>query len=185
LWAASSGERDELTGFVRQLRGEDLAAVRYVTLDYRRYERGIEMVGARTIVDPVEWAPPTFESPSGHTLDYGVELDMAGGRTWSITWLPPGMTVGLAVHGNDLLSDLDGALVAVWDVTSREPWARCVGQRIVSAEPVFEAWDAHDTWWCSRLDVLWPGVSVRLLEAEANPDGSLAPSADNIVVQWD
>ena len=93
--------------------------VRYVTIDYRRHELDIDMRGARTVVDPVEWEEPPFEFPGGHTLDYGVELEMAGGRIWSVTWDPPGNTEGLAVYRDEFISGLGD--VAVWDVSSREP----------------------------------------------------------------
>jgi hypothetical protein len=166
-------------------RGVALATVRYITIDYRRHELGIDVVGPREIMEPSEWSNPTYEFPGGHSVDFGVECVTTEGDVWSVAWIPPGRVEGLAVDRGDLVSRPGD--VANWDVGGRAPWNGSVGQRIVEVQPEFEPWDGEvrGAWWCPSMRVRLPSVPVRFMLAEGRSDGSMAPSANNLVVRYE
>jgi hypothetical protein len=185
-WAANSTERDAWVSFVRQLEGFAVQTVRYVDIDYRRTEFAEDRPGARVITDEAEWADPTFVFPGGHTIDFGVELVGEDDRTFSVTWDPPGITEGLALHAEPLFPDVvsDAAATAVWDVTHRTAWKHFVDQPIDAVKVHYEPWDDEGAWWCRQLDLVFNAGTVELMEAQGNPDGSIGLSADNVVVRF-
>ena len=118
-WAADASERDRWITYAGRLEGVQIERVRYFNIDYRRWDVAPEHVGVREITDETEWAEPTFEFPGGHTLDYGLELTGPTGHTWSVTWIPPGVTEGLALHDEPMLPNALSAdsSTAMWDVS--------------------------------------------------------------------
>ena len=104
-WAASPVELNERREHARRLCGLQLAAVRYINLDYSRLDRPIGD-GPRSITDATEWAGPTWQRRTLDAVDYGVELHTDSGRVFSVAWDPPGReqerrTVRTAVRGFD------------------------------------------------------------------------------------
>ena len=168
------------------MEGFEVSHVRYFTLDYRRFEVAPDHVGPRKITDEREWAVAPYAFPGGHSLDYGFEVGDTAGAKWSVMWIPPGRTEGLALYREPMCPGVlaADASVAVWEVSSRTAWSALVGHRIEGVTVHYEPWDETEgSWWCRRLDLLIGGTTVEVLEAEGKPDGTLAPSADNLVVR--
>ena len=184
-WAADASERDRWITYAGRLEGVQIERVRYFNIDYRRWDVAPDHVGVREIADETEWAEPTFEFPGGHTLDYGLELTGPTGHTWSVTWIPPGVTEGLALHDEPMLPNALSAdsSTAMWDVSGWTCWRQLVGQSVESVHVEYEPWDGTGSWWCRRLELRFASATVEVLEAEGLPDGTIAPSANNIVVR--
>ncbi|HEX7167784.1 MAG TPA: hypothetical protein VF230_12455 [Acidimicrobiales bacterium] len=185
-WAADEADRDAWIAFARALEGRRLATVRYLDIDYRRHDVAPDYDGLREITDEGQWAAPTFEFPGGHTVDFGVELETDDGFVYSVTWTPPGDTEGLEVHHEALaggaLSDRPSA--AVWDVSTRTTWRAFLGHVVTRVDVHYEPWDDAGAWWCMRLEFHVDGAgTVELSLAQGNPDGTVEPSSDNVVVR--
>jgi hypothetical protein len=195
-WAANAAEQAEWVAFARRLEGLTLDRVRYVNIDYLREQVAPDHTGVREISDEREWNEPTFAFPRGHTLDYGLELSDRDGHTWCITWIPPGNTEGLAIYEAPLIPDVVSPLgwTAVWDVSLRTDWRTTIGSTIDEVRPAYEVWDssvrgyhvdpAKRATWCRRLELAIGDTTVEVLEAQGELDGSMAPSADNLVVRF-
>jgi hypothetical protein len=185
-WAADDDERQRFIDLADQLRGFKVDRVRYFTIDYRRDEVAPGYEGSREINDELELAEPIYEFPGGHTLDYGLELSDRSGDTWSVMWIPPGRTEGLALHREPMFPNVlssDGS-IAIWDVSGTHLWASLLGSHVERVDVDYEPWsETSGSWWCRHLDLVIGSATVEILEAEGRPDGSLDPSADNLVVR--
>lgn len=185
-WAADEDERERFVALARQLQGLCVNRVRYFDIDYRRDDFAPGHTGPREITDEREWAEPTYEFPGGHTLDYGLEVGNGAGDSWSLVWVPPGWTEGLALHHEAMFPEVlsaDGS-IAVWDVSARSPWRRLLGRPVERVDVHYEPWDeATGSWWCRRIDFIIAGTTIEVLEAEGRPDGTIEPSADNLVLR--
>lgn len=185
-WAGDEVERDEWVSFARGMEEMVLSQVRYHDIDYRRHEVAPHHSGHRVIDAEAEWAEPYWRFPGGHTVDFGVELTDRSGRVWFVTWIPPGQIEGLALDDRPLVAEaLDSrARVAIWDVSSQPEWQPLIGEQVTTVRVSYEPWDDAGAWWCRRLELDFPGASVVFLEAQGTEDGTVEPSADNIVVQF-
>ena len=137
-WLAN---RDDLAPFDAELRagfvGQELQAVRYVGLDH---------------------SPPTADGRQFHSIDFGVEFDLAGGATWSITWDQGGRNEGLLVAPGPMPVTPSGDL-ASWDYT--QVWR----ERFPEGVQVIEAvWTRH-AW---TLVSSSPGSVARVGETETS-----------------
>jgi hypothetical protein len=161
-----------------------LSGVRYYDLDYKREEIAPGHQGPRVAEDEAEWSDPAWRFPLGHTVDFGVELTTNAGQVWSVTWIPPGRMEGLAVDDKPLLADIPRAAVAVWDVSVRSEWEPLIGQRVDQVGITYVPWDGSGAWWCSRIELSSRRHSVEILVAQGRPDGTVEPSANNIVLRF-
>lgn len=184
-WAANEGERDAWIAYVRGVEGFTINSVRYLDLDYRRHEVAPQLQGPRPVGDLAEWDQPSWLFPGGHTVDFGIEL-AGSGRVWSVGWIPPGRTEGLAVYACPLIPAAISAeaAVAVWDVSEQAPWQTVLGQPIQAVQAHYKSWDDARTWWCPRLEFVFPTLSIEMSLAQGTLDGTIKPAADNIVVGW-
>ncbi len=184
-WVSNETDRDERVRHAARLVGLSIAAVRYFDIDYGRSERGIEEAGPRSITDTAEWALPSWRFEGADSLDYGLELETAEGRVFSITWDPPGPIEGIGIREEPLLGNAlrPDAEIAVWDVSEQGRWHDHLG--VVSAVTMhYEPWDDDSgAWWCDRITIhIGPSV-VEILLAEVAPDTkAIAKSADSVVV---
>jgi hypothetical protein len=97
-WVTSSDERGRIEASLGELSGRPLSAVRYV-----------EMVGDGT---------PLWDVGSFHSIDFGVEIDLEGQVTWSITWQQRGHNETLLAYAGTIASAMKpDAELAVWDLT--------------------------------------------------------------------
>jgi hypothetical protein len=97
-WVPSMEEAEQGRQDARRLVDSKIECVRYVDIDYRRTERPDGTRGPRTIVDSDEWAEPTWLYLGCHSLDFGVELQLSTTDSVWVTWQPPGLHEGLALH---------------------------------------------------------------------------------------
>ena len=187
-WLATWAEVEERQQELVTLVGQRVTAVRYVDIDYRQMERAGAEAGARQVVDPAEWAEPTWRFSSCHSLDWGVELDV-GGETVSITWEQPGLHEGLAVYRGALV---DRAVRAdanrtEWDVTAWGPWVTALHHPVAGVDLRYEPFgdSPQDGFWCRLLTVSFADIPVRFALAEGRDEiAAVAPSADNIAVMF-
>jgi hypothetical protein len=86
-----------------ELIGREVVRVRYVEL------------GVEDEPQQPGWAADGFDA-----LDYGVEIDLDDGTTWSVIWNPPDPERLNTVEGPLQPGAISaGACVAIWDVTAR------------------------------------------------------------------
>ena len=124
-WVDTDDERRREDERVRAgLTGRRIAGVRYYELHYGEPDE-----------DPTpQWTGAVFDS-----LDFGLELDLAGGETWSCMWDRTGDEEGLLVYRGALAAELrPDTGPAVWDVSER--WAALARGRIAAVTPV---WTRH------------------------------------------
>jgi hypothetical protein len=100
-WAESPEERERIDASLRGLTGTTLAGVRYLEMPYD--------------------GTPQWDCGTFHSLDFGLEIDLGDGTTWSVTWDQAGHNEGLLVDAKPLEFRPD-ADIATWDVT--EMWRR-------------------------------------------------------------
>lgn len=185
-WAATEQDVAERRARARRLEGARLAAVRYVTIDYRREELHPSLHGAgpRLIEDHDEWKQPTWKFDGFDSMDYGFDLSTDDGRVFSVTWDPPGWHEGISLREEPLLgvSVRSEADVAIWDVSRDSGWAPLVGARITRVELRYRPWsDAEGGFWCPQISIAVEDVAIEVIMADAD-QGRLAPSADNVAV---
>ena len=108
-WVADDDSRAQAEDRLGFLAGRTVNAVRYIEIESN--EPG--------------WSARGFDS-----VDYGIELDLDDGSTWSITWEQGGRNEGIGVRNEPLVPArlLPDAKTSVWDVTSR--WTGAVGRLI-------------------------------------------------------
>lgn len=185
-WARDEAERDAWTSFARGMEGMTLREVRYYDLDYRRPELAPDHSGPRVIEAEPEWEEPFWRFPGGHTVDFGVELVGRSGQVWSVTWIPPGPIEGLALDDRPMFAEVmsPDRSVAISDVSARSEWQSLVGEQIEAVHVSYERWERSGAWWCPRIELAFRHTTVEFIEAQGNQDGSVGPSADNIVVRF-
>lgn len=171
----------------RRLVGLSLARVRYVNIDYRRFDLAPEHQGPRTIVDECEWQDPTWRYDGFDSIDHGVELEAVEGRLFTVTWDSPGWTKGICLRENPLVGHavVPEADVAVWDVTERSGWADVVGHPVRDVLLHYFPWNSPYTtgYWCPRITIDVGERQINLILGEARmPHLDLSPSSDNIAV---
>lgn len=183
-WLSSLDDVQMLRADVQSLVGAELVAVRYVALDYRRFDLAPGHRGPRVIIDQIEWMAPDWTHASGDGIDYGVELDLSSGRTLAVTWESPGNHESLDVFAGKLIgSVLDVEPdVAVWEVTTGSRWSDLIGNPITAIELHYVPWAPDEGYWCTRVTVEFGRANVVLLLGEFTPTGDVAPSADNVAV---
>jgi hypothetical protein len=98
VMGGSREERQERVRHARMLVGLRLAAVRYFDIDYFRHEVVANHAGPREITNPAEWRDPIWSCSGFDSVDFGIELEMLGGRVFSVTWDPPGMREGIGMR---------------------------------------------------------------------------------------
>jgi hypothetical protein len=183
-WAGSAAERDERIRHARLLVGLRLTAVRYYDIDYGRFDIAEDLDGPRVIMDEAEWVEPAWSCAGFHRVDYGVELETAEGRYFSVTWDPPGDREGIGLRevassGADLAADS----VAVWEVGRRSVWQGFLDTEITDVVPHYLPWDDLETgFWCPRITVWFGEEHVELMLGSDGADGELSPAADSVAV---
>ncbi len=168
-WVVSAAEREAHEQRVAAMRGRRLERVRYVAMD----EWGLERGGG-------------FDS-----TDFGLELDLDDGTTWSFSWLQQGGNEGvLAVPrglvGGELRADGE---YEVADVSADSDWRPLVGQSIEAVEASWQraAWSRGDErGWTDLCVASWvvhlarERVVVTLGRREE--DGSYSWTHENVAV---
>jgi hypothetical protein len=188
-WAANADEIDERRSHARRLVGLELRSVRYRNLDYYRDDIAPELTGPRSIVDATEWADPIWRYPDGDSIDFGLELETKCGRTFSVTWDPPGEIEGIGIRESPLVCPpfVDDANVAIWDVSVQSGWLDLVGQTVRDVVLRYLPW--HDPpgpeHWCPRISLQFDHNRVELLLGEGSESKGILPSADNVAVLFD
>jgi hypothetical protein len=172
-WVADEAARGADERRVAALVGRCIARVRYVELDYADFGGTPEPA----------WPGDGFDS-----LDYGLELDLDDGATWSFIWLQAGHNEGLlAFEGTLKPTQLREDAGRVWDVGGERGWASVLGRPVVRVEG---AWLRH-TWDCrgqSDLCVLtWVlhfdgDQAVVITLGDRDEDGSYRYSHENVAV---
>lgn len=183
-WVRSVDDVEEMRRAAGVVVGEELVGVRYLTIDYGRFEIAPTHRGPRFVTDLSEWFSPPWLCGPGDSVDFGVELDLASGRALSVTWEAPGNHESLDVFPGRLI---DSALyqspdVAAWDVSSTPRWRQLVGHPITAVDLHFIPWAPDDGFWCTRVAFSFGTQSVVLMLGEIAADGQIAPSADNVAV---
>lgn len=101
---------------------------------------------------------PFYREPDHDSLDFGLELVLESGRTFSFIWKWP-VSYYLAVLVGDLSSELTGEH-ASWDVSGESPWESILTRDICAA---------HLEWFQDDED---PGdfpITVKLVVAPSTP----------------
>ena len=157
--------------------------VRYLDLDYRGWDLGYrDQSTRRVITDSAEWEEPTWDAGTFHHADFGVELVIDDGTSWAVTWDVPARTESLVVRPG-----LAGGAGALWDVTARDPWRRCIRSPITGVELRYHPWgERSGGFWCSRVSLSFGDLRVEVLLGDREPQaGLLVPSADNVAILLD
>jgi hypothetical protein len=183
-WVGTPAERDERVRHARRLVGLRLAAVTYFDIDYRRFEVASDGDHPRVITDEADWHEPVWRCPGFDAVDYGVELQMAGGRLFSVSWDPPGDREGIGLREMSAsAAGLLGDNVAIWEVGRRGAWEHLIGAEITDVVPHYLPWTGRPAgFWCPRITIRFGATNVELLLGGEGPDGTLAPSADTVAV---
>jgi hypothetical protein len=183
-WVASLAEVKERRQHSQRLVGLQLVTVRYCEIDYAMPDRPAGREGPRQVVSAAEWREPSFQYAFGDCVDYGVELETAGGRVFTVSWDSPGWREGiwlreLPLAGEAVLAD---ASTAIWDVSRAGRWDRFIGHEISGVELHYRPWAPDDGYWCTRVTVTVCGTDIQFLGGQAEAGQTLAPSADDIAV---
>jgi hypothetical protein len=183
-WVKTLAEVDDARAHARRLADLKLAVVRYYDLDYLQPDRPDGVLGARLIADEDEWRQPTWRFPFGDSVDYGVELETACGRCFTVSWDSPGCHEGIWIRESPLVGAAlaPEANVAVWDVSHAGRWDQFAGQLVSDVRLAYKPWAKGDGYWCSRITLTIVGCEIQMVLGDAGPDNRLRTSADNIAV---
>ena len=170
----------------RRLVGLRLSAVRYLTLDYRRWDLAPEFRGPRTIADTDEWAEPTWEFAACDSIDVGVELETTDNRTFSVTWDALGYHESIGLLEQPLLGwrfdeERD---IAIWEVASRSRWRTFLNQPVEHVELHYLRW-ADEGFWCPRITLSFDSRVIELLLGDGREGDGVGPASDNVAVLFD
>ena len=165
---------------VDRLAGQRIVRVEYVNIDYRGWDLGYtDQDVRRQIVHAVEWREPTWDATVFHHMDYGVELTTANADVWGITWDAPG-------PAGESIGLRPGRVIergAVWDVTEREPWRSSTQAPVTGVSLRYHPWsDDFGGFCCTGVTLHFGAAAVEVLLGDRDTDGTLVPSADNVVV---
>jgi len=157
-------ENDRVASIV----GRRLEGGRYVELDYATAE-------------------PAWDGPGYHSLDYGLELDLDDGSTWSFVWKMNGEAECLAAVDGRLV-DLEltaDAAAEEWPLVDVVEWRPLLGRTVSS---VGSAWNRVGpglcpVTWCLSFSVD-EAVAITLGE-RGHPDGEFYGTANNVAVFFD
>jgi hypothetical protein len=182
-WVETLDEVQERRQHARRLIGLQLGAVRYCEIDYAMLDRPQGQEGPRHVVSGAEWQEPSFRFDFGDSVDYGVELETACGRVFTVSWDSPGSHEGiwlreLPLVGQAVLADANSA---IWEVSRAGRWDRFIGCEVSDVWLHYRPWASDDGYWCTRVTLTIDGSDVQLLAGQAAA-GRLAPAADNIAV---
>jgi hypothetical protein len=158
--------------------------VRYVTLDYRRWELAPNAIGTRVIADASEWLEPPWRYHNCDSVDLGVELTTTGNRVFSITWDALGCHESIGLREQPLLGfrfdeDRD---VAIWDVSERSRWQPHLTREVIQNVDLHYLPWGDEGFWCPRITLGFDIGSIELLLGEGRADQGVDPSADNVAV---
>lgn len=183
-WVASLAEVKERRQHAQRLVGLQLATVRYCDIDYAMLDRPAGQEGPRRVISAAEWQEPSFRYEVGDSTDYGVELQTACGRVFTVSWDSPGWHEGIWLRELPLVGEavLPNANTAIWDVSHAGRWDRFVGHEISDVRLHYRPWAPDDGYWCTRITVTVCGGDVQFLGGQAGTGQTLAPSADDIAV---
>jgi hypothetical protein len=182
-WVATADLVAERRDHARQLAGQRLSAVSYVLLDYSQLDRLDGSNGPRHVVDALELASPAWRGPPFDWADHAVEFTTETGRVFTCSWDSPGDHEGIwlpevSARGAAFPTD---ANVAVWDVSHTGRWDTLMAAVVTDVDLHYAPW-ADEGYWCSRITIAVGDRQVELLLGDADGDGRLVPSADNIAV---
>jgi hypothetical protein len=182
-WAGSLVEVEQRRQHARRLAGLQLAAVRYCEIDYAMEGRAGGQEGPRQVVSAAEWQEPSFRYEFGDCMDYGVELQTACGRVFTVSWDSPGRHEGIWLREVPLVGGAVAAAAdtAIWDVSRAGRWDPFIGQEISAVQLHYRPWAPGDGYWCNRVTITVRGSDIHLLGGQAEAQ-MLVPSADNIAV---
>ena len=182
-WAGSLAEVGQRRQHARRLTGLQLAAVRYCEIDYAMPDRPGGQEGPRQVVSAAEWREPPFRYEFGDCTDYGVELQTACGRVFTVSWDSPGRHEGIWLRELPLVGEAVAAAAntAIWDVSRAGRWDRFIGHEVSDVQLRYRPWAPDDGYWCTRVTITVRGSDIHLLGGQAEAQ-ALAPSADNIAV---
>jgi len=183
-WVASLAEVEERRQHALRLAGLQLATVRYCDIDYAMLDRTGGQQGPRQVLGATEWQEPSFRYEFGDCTDYGVELETACGRVFSVSWDTPGWHEGIWLRELPLIGEavLPAANTAICDVSRAGRWHRFIGHEISDVQLHYRPWAPNDGYWCTRITVTIGGSDIQFLGGYGEAGQTLGPSADNIAV---
>jgi hypothetical protein len=162
-WVADEGERQEFDAKLAQLIGRRIEGARYFELRY-------EQTGG-----PMWELGSSFDS-----LDFGLELDLDDGSTWSCIWAPPTYDEALVVYEGVLRPTMfpDPDAPRVWQVDER--WRDRGPGTIVSVET---AWLRMRHLCLETVILKGSGDRAAVITLGASTDdGRFVPSATSVAV---
>jgi hypothetical protein len=189
-WASTTGELSEREQHAAELVGSRIIAVRYFEIDYRRLQEAAEdevVRGSRLVTDDAEWSKPTWRWRDFDAIDYGVEMDTSLGETYCAVWEQAGPNEGLALRQEPLrLRRLvsDGAF-AIWDVAEKSRWTPLIGRRVTAVELSWHRPEPSADLCCDAVTLRFDAEALHLTLGDANAQGELVGSADNVAVLSD
>lgn len=187
---STPGELREREQHAAGLVGSRIVAIRYFDIDYRRLQEAADdevVRGSRLVTEATEWAEPTWQWPDFDAIDYGIELDTSRGETYCAVWQQAGLNEGLAMRQEALrLRRLvsDGAF-AIWDVTEESRWTPLLGRRVTAVELSWHRPDPSADLCCDAVTLRFDGEALHLTLGDANAQGELVGSSDNVAVLSD
>lgn len=163
-WVRDEGERRHVEGEMRQRVGRRIERVRYAEIAYH---------------DPSSpvWPGPTFDS-----LDFGLELELDDGSTWSVAWEQADYNEGIVAFAG-WHEYLRAESSAVWEVTDH--WRENGPGDVAAVTPIWQRpyGDESDLCLVTLILVAENGRQAVITLGERNhKDGSLRPSGDNLAV---
>ena len=66
-----------------------------------------------------------------------------------------------------------------------QPVASLIGATVTDVDLHYRPWEHPAGFWCSRISIEFRLTRVELLLGQGTADGTIAPSADNVVVCFD
>ena len=106
-WATTPEEQRELERGAAELVGTSIVAVRYFAIDYHRLGNAREgefLADDRMVTAEDEWSAPHWRYTGFDALDFGVELDVSDGTTFSSIWEQAGPNEGITLRRETLRS---------------------------------------------------------------------------------
>jgi hypothetical protein len=165
-WVRNQAERAVHERYLRRLVGRAVVRVRYVEIQYEG------------LTEPA-WLGGVFDS-----LDFGLEMDVDGGATWSVIWKQGGRNEGLLVYQGSLVGSeiMEGSSIAIWDATDR--WRELGPHVIASVIPVWTRPFEEESDLCLGALVLASEDQKKavLTLGDRGRDLSYKPSHDNVAV---